>query len=140
MGAVAVQTELEIASMTRTAAALAIATVLTAVAASGAAQAQKSVNIQANNAAELADLCAANPREPGADAKINFCHGYAQGALDATRRRAQEAKKFCFPPNPPPRPVVIGEFVNWVRALPEHRSQPAVDGLLNFFSERFPCK
>lgn len=104
------------------------------------ALAAESISIRANNAGELADLCAPNPREPGADAKINFCHGFAQGALDASRRRAEEAKKFCFPPNPPSRSVVMGEFVNWVRSLPAHRSQSAVDGLFNFFGERFPCK
>lgn len=119
---------------------LAATVVVAALPGIGHAQAPKTINLQANTAGELADLCAPNPREPGADAKINFCHGYAQGALDATRRRAQEAKKFCFPPNPPARPVVMGEFVNWVRALPDHRAQPAVDGLFNFFAERFPCK
>ncbi len=104
------------------------------------AQAAQPISLRANNAGELADLCAPNPREPGADAKINFCHGFAQGALDATRRRAEELKKFCFPPNPPPRGVVLSEFVNWVRSLPAHRNQPAVDGLFSFFGERFPCK
>lgn len=104
------------------------------------ARAAAPIALDAHNAGELADLCAPNPREPGADARINFCHGFAQGALDAVRRRAEEAKKFCFPPNPPPRGVVMGEFVSWARALPAHRSQPAVDGLFNFFSERFPCK
>ena len=105
-----------------------------------AAWAAGPISLHANNAGELADLCAANPREPGADAKINFCHGFAQGALDASRRRAQEAKKFCFPPNPPSRAAVMGEFVAWVRSLPDHRGQSAFDGLTNFFAERFPCK
>lgn len=126
--------------MTRTATALALAAALTVSLAAGPALAQKAINIQANNAGQLADLCAANPREPGADARITFCHGFAQGALDAVRRRAQELKKFCFPSNPPPRGVVMGEFVNWVRALPAHRNQAAVDGLFNFFAERFPCR
>jgi hypothetical protein len=104
------------------------------------ARAAEPVSLHTNNAGELADLCAANPREAGADAKINYCHGFAQGALDASRRRAEQLKKFCFPPNPPSRGVVLSEFVNWVRSLPAHRNQPAVDGLFNFFGERFPCK
>ena len=81
-------------------------------------QAAQPISLRANNAGELADLCAPNPREPGADAKVNFCHGFAQGALDSSRRRAEEIKKFCFPPNPPSRGVVISEFVNWVRSDP----------------------
>jgi hypothetical protein len=34
----------------------------------------------------------------------------------------------------------MGEFVNWVRALPDHRNQTPIDGLFHFFEERFPCK
>jgi hypothetical protein len=102
--------------------------------------APESISLHANNAGELADLCGANPNQSAADAKINFCHGYAQGMLDAVKKRAQEAKKFCFPPNAPSRAVVMGEFVNWVRAMPDHRNQTAFDGLTNFFGERFPCK
>jgi hypothetical protein len=99
------------------------------------------ISLHANNAGELADLCVPpNPREPGADAKINFCHGFAQGAVDAVRRRAEELKKFCFPSNPPPRGVIMTEFANWARALPAHRAEPAIDGLFHFLGERFPCK
>lgn len=111
-----------------------------ALAAPRIASAARPISLHAENAGELADLCAANPREPGADAKINFCHGFAQGALDVERKRAEERKLFCFPSNPPPRQVVLGEFVNWARALPEHRNQPAYVGLFHFFQERFPCK
>ncbi len=123
--------------MSRLQATLLVASLLLPVAAT---QAAEPISLHANNAGELADECAANPREPGADAKINFCHGFAQGALDAVRRRAQETKKFCFPPNPPSRSAVMAEFVAWVRSLPDHRSQSAFDGLTNFFAERFPCK
>jgi hypothetical protein len=106
---------------------------------SGPALAAQGVSLHANTAGELADMCGANPKDAGADARINYCHGYAQGTLDAVRRRAEEAKKFCFPQSPPTRTVVMGEFVNWVRALPDHRTQPAATGLINFFADRFPC-
>ncbi len=57
------------------------------------AQAQRGVNLQARTAGDLADLCAANPKDPQGDAKINFCHGFAQGAIDGRTppRRGQEA-------------------------------------------------
>jgi hypothetical protein len=122
--------------MIRLVAALALASGL----ALSAARAAQTVSLHASTAGELAALCGANPNEPAADAKINFCHGFAQGALDVERKRAEEAKLFCFPPNPPSRTVVMSEFVNWVRALPDHQSQPALAGLFHFFGERFPCK
>ena len=38
------------------------------------------------------------------------------------------------------RSETLNEFVNWVKAMPEHRSLPATDGLFKFLAERFPCK
>jgi hypothetical protein len=34
----------------------------------------------------------------------------------------------------------MNEFVSWVRALPEHRTPPAIEGLFQFLGERYPCK
>jgi len=102
------------------------------------AHAQRPLTIQARTAGELADLCGANPREPQGDARINFCHGFAQGAVDVAMRA--EKKPFCFPTPSPSRSATLGEFAAWVRANPSHRSEPAVDGLFHFLAERFPCK
>lgn len=102
------------------------------------AHAQRTLTIQARTAGELAELCAANPREPQGDARINFCHGFAQGAVDVAMRA--EKKPFCFPTPSPSRTQTLGEFVNWARSSPAHRSESAVDGLFHFLAERFPCK
>jgi hypothetical protein len=104
------------------------------------ALAQRSVILQARTAGELADLCAATPKDPQGDAKINFCHGYAQGAIQAEIRSDKEKKAFCFPNPPPTRTATMNEFVGWVRALPDHRTPPAVEGLFQFLGERYPCK
>ena len=47
-----------------------------------AAQAQRALTLHVRTAGELAALCGANPHESGADAKINYCHGFAQGVVD----------------------------------------------------------
>ena len=104
------------------------------------AQAQRSASFPARTAGDLADLCAANPKEPLGDAKINFCHGFAQGAITVEQRHSEGKKPFCFPSSPPSRGATMGEFVNWVRALPEHKTPSAVDGFFQFLGERFPCK
>jgi Rap1a immunity proteins len=104
------------------------------------AQAQRSTTLQARTTGELADLCAASPRDPLGDAKINFCHGYAQGVIQDEIRRAEGKKAFCFPTPPPTRTATMNEFVAWVRALPEHRTPPVVEGLIQFLGERYPCK
>ena len=104
------------------------------------AQAQRAFNAQARTAGDLAELCAASPKEAQGDAKINFCHGYAQGAITVELRHAGDQKPFCFPSPPPTRTQTMSEFVSWVRATPEHRSEPALDGLFKFLAERYPCK
>jgi hypothetical protein len=104
------------------------------------ARAQRVLSVQARTAGELADLCAANPKDPQGDAKINFCHGYAQGAIAVELRRAGDKKPFCFPSPPPTRTATMAEFVNWARSLPEHKAEPALDGLFKFLAERYPCK
>ena len=54
-------------------------------------------HLQARTTGELAELCAANPKDPQADAKINFCHGFAQGAISVEIRHSEGKKAFCFP-------------------------------------------
>ena len=104
------------------------------------AHAQRGVSIQARTAGELADLCAASPKDPQGDAKINFCHGFAQGAMTVELRHTEGKRPFCLPNPSPSRSATLAEFVNWVRAMPDRRSTPAVEGFFQFLGERFPCK
>ena len=104
------------------------------------ALAQRAVTIQPRTSNDLAELCAANPKDPLGDAKINYCLGFAQGAVDVELRHGGDKKPFCFPSPAPKRIATMTEFVNWVRALPEHRTPSALDGLFKFLAERYPCK
>ena len=103
------------------------------------AQSQRKAVMQARTAGELAELCAANPKDPLGDAKINFCYGFAQGAIGTELRRSEGAKPFCFPTPTPTRSATMREFVNWVAAEPQHKTPPAVEGLFQFLGERYPC-
>ncbi len=105
-----------------------------------AAYAAEPISIRTNTAGELADACAANPRQPGADAKINFCHGFAQGAITVQLRVSADKKPFCFPSPAPSRSTTMSEFVAWVRAMPDRRDMPSSEGLFKFLGERYPCK
>jgi hypothetical protein len=96
--------------------------------------------LQARTAGDLAALCAADPGSVGADAKINFCHGFAQGAVDDRMRVAADKKPFCFPSPTPSRASTMQQFVTWVRGDPANRDLPVLDGLFKFLGERYPCK
>jgi Ssp1 endopeptidase immunity protein Rap1a len=113
---------------------------LTAILFALPAQAQRGVNLQARTAGELADLCGTNPKDPLGDARINFCHGFAQGAITVELRHTEGKKPFCFPSPAPSRSATMGEFVNWVRSMSDRKSLNAVDGFFQFLGERFPCK
>jgi hypothetical protein len=113
---------------------------LLSVPASISAWAAAPISLQARTAGQLAELCGAARGSPGADAKINFCHGFAQGAVDDRLRVAGETKPFCFPSPPPSRTATMHDFVTWVRASPANGSMPVLDGLFKFLGERYPCK
>ncbi|HXT82635.1 MAG TPA: Rap1a/Tai family immunity protein [Acetobacteraceae bacterium] len=103
-------------------------------------QAATPVNLRSRTAGELATLCSANPRDAGSDAKINYCHGYAQGAITVELSHAGEKKPFCFPNPAPTRAQTLKDFVAWVRAEPARRDLGASEGLFQFLGERYPCK
>jgi len=104
------------------------------------ARAAEPINLNVRTAKDLAELCGAAPRSAGADAKINFCHGFAQGVVDMARAPAAESKPFCFPNPVPTRTKTLTEFVGWVRSNPDRQDLSATKALLQFLGERFPCK
>ena len=114
--------------------------VLASCAITTATWAAQPISLHVRTAGDLAELCGANPKEAAADAKINFCRGFAQGVVDLQLQHSAGKKPFCFPSPAPSRAATLGEFVNWVRALPEHRALPATNGLFQFLAERYPCK
>jgi hypothetical protein len=105
-----------------------------------ASHAQRPINLTARTAGDLAALCGAKPGNPRADSGIDYCSGFAQGAVDVLLGTAGAKKPFCFPNPPPTRTATLAQFVDWVRAVPEHAQLPAARGLAQFLGERFPCK
>jgi Rap1a immunity proteins len=118
---------------------------LTLVAAVGLAastslgSAAQPIALHVRTAGDLAALCSPDPRSPGADAKINYCDGFAQGVVDLELRHAGDKKPFCFSPGTSRRTTMV-QFSEWVRSLPAHGSLEATDGLFQFLGDRFPCK
>jgi hypothetical protein len=104
------------------------------------AWAAQPILLQARTAGELAALCAVSPETPGADAKINYCHGFAQGAVDDRLRVDADKRPFCFPSPAPSRTSTMHEFASWVHADASRREMPVLDGLFTFLHERFPCR
>ena len=105
------------------------------------ARAAQPVSLSANTAGQLAELCTAPPLKPGADAKVNFCRGFAQGAITVELAHAGDKKPFCFPD----AGAVAGQNHEPVRRLGEgrarpRRSAPSTEALFRFLGEQYPCK
>lgn len=100
------------------------------------------VNLEPHTAGDLADMCDYDRNGPAGAARLNFCHGYTQGALTMELRReaATGKKRICIPNPAPTRSATLDEFVKWTRAIPKHQNQPVPDGFFEFLAERFPCK
>ena len=110
--------------------------------ASGASRAAMEANFGANTTGDLVELCTATPDNPIGTAAINFCEGFAQGAVLVEMQNQaafRGAKLFCMPNPPPSRDQALNDFVNWARVSPDRLAQSSTDGLFRFLSERYPC-
>jgi hypothetical protein len=96
-------------------------------------------NFGARTMEDLVTLCSADPKEPMGVAARNFCHGYAQGAIEVQLERQGRHRRFCFPNPSPSRSTTLDEFVQWARAHQDRMSDRAADSLFAFMTERFPC-
>src|SRR6516225_7711207 len=107
-----------------------------------AAHAATEANFGARTTGDLVELCEATPDNAIGTAAVNFCEGFAQGAVSVEMQNMaafRGPKSFCLPNPPPSRNEALGEFVKWARVSPDRMSTTSTDGLFRFLSERYPC-
>ena len=107
-----------------------------------AAHAATEANFGAKTTGDLVELCEATPDNAIGTAAVNFCQGFALGAVLAEMQNMaafRGPKPFCLPNPPPSRNEALGEFVKWARVSPDRMSTTSTDGLFRFLSERYPC-
>jgi hypothetical protein len=91
---------------------------------------------------DLVELCTATPDNAMGTAAVNFCEGFAQGAVLVEMQNMaafRGPKLFCMPNPPPSRNEALSEFVRWARVSPDRMSATSTDGLFRFLIERYPC-
>jgi hypothetical protein len=107
-----------------------------------AAQAASEANFAAGTTGDLVELCSATPDSAMGTAAVNFCEGFAQGAVSVEMQNLaafRGPKLFCMPNPPPSRDQALSEFAKWAHASPDRMSASSTDGLFRFLSERYPC-
>ena len=110
--------------------------------ASGASRAATEANFGPNTTGDLVELCTAIPDNAIGTAALNFCEGFAQGAVLVEMQNQvafRGPKLFCMPNPPPSRNEALSEFVKWARVSPDRMSATSTDGLFRFLSEHYPC-
>ncbi|MEM6972663.1 MAG: Rap1a/Tai family immunity protein [Pseudomonadota bacterium] len=109
----------------------------------GGAMAADEQHFMIDTAADLARLCASPSVSPNHDAAIHMCQGYIVGVHHFHEALAAEMNEgiYCVAGiDPlPSRDVVMAAFVSWVDANPEMAEREAMDALLTFAAENYPC-
>ena len=107
-----------------------------------APQAATEANFGPTTTGDLVELCAATPDNGIGTAAVNFCEGFAQGAVLVEMQNMaafRGSKLFCMPNPPPTRNETLSEFVSWAHASQDRMGSASTDGLFRFLSERYPC-
>lgn len=100
-------------------------------------------NFVGGRTSDLAALCAAGAGDPNVIAAINHCHGFlmATGQFHTAVTDALPNRRpfFCLPNPRPTLESVRTGFVTWARANPQQAGTPAVEGVVRFATDAFPC-
>jgi hypothetical protein len=107
-----------------------------------AGQAATEANFGVNTTADLVELCDAKPDSATGIAAVNFCHGFAQGAVIVEMQNqgtSWDRKLFCLPNPLPTRNETLRDFIQWARTSQDRMIEAPTNSLVRFLSERFPC-
>lgn len=112
------------------------------VAAPAAAQVTQQ-NFHGGTTGDLAALCGASPQDPLGPAAIAWCHGFMVAAGQYHRELSApggvQRPLFCLPNPAPTLDEARASFVAWARANPQHANERAIDGLMRFAAQTYPC-
>ncbi len=99
-------------------------------------------NFRLDTLQDLIALCGVDAEDPYAVAAIHMCHGYVMGLVHfhIMMDRALEGRIYCMgEAERPTRDQAIAMLVKWSRAHPDHDSMEAVDGVVQWAADTYPC-
>lgn len=109
---------------------------------SGASANVTEENFRLDTTRDLVALCGVDAEDPNAVAAIHMCHGYVTGLVHfhIVMGRALEGRVYCMKDEArPTRDQAVAMFVEWSKAHPENDSSEAVDGVLLWAADTYPC-
>ncbi len=122
---------------------LPLAAVLIASLASPASAAVTDSQFPPKTVRDLIAICTPANDDPRMTGAINYCHGFAEGAviveLANTSQRGGH-KLFCLPTPAPSSESELTSFVTWANQEPARLVEPAIDGMFRYLAQKYPCK
>ena len=91
---------------------------------------------------DLIAICAPAKDDPLMTAAVNFCHGYAEGAViveEAHEMQRGGRKLFCLPTPKPSRDAELTSFIAWANERPARLEMPSIDGMFIYLAGKYPC-
>jgi hypothetical protein len=92
---------------------------------------------------DLISLCSAGKDDPLMTAAVNFCQGFAEGAVEMALSYAamarQDRQPFCLPTPRPTHDQALAQLVSWANADPKRLDDTPVVGLIKFLIHQYPC-
>ena len=91
--------------------------------------------------AMLAEACGASGTDMIGATAIGYCRGFITGAGQYhTEMSTGRTPIFCLPTSPSPTlEAVQVSFVAWARSNPQRAEEKALDGLLRWAADTYPC-
>ena len=116
-----------------------------AVAASGTAPpaahaAVQEQSFEARTTSQLVDLCATPPGDPAYAQAVQFCHGFAAGALSYHRAASRPGSNPNYCGLPASRREAVDRFVAWTRANPRVADDNPANALFRFLDANYACR
>ena len=91
---------------------------------------------------DLIAICAPDKDDPMMTASINYCHGYAQGAVTVEMAHGAQRHShplFCLPTPRPASGAELASFIAWANQDPSRLDEPAIDGMFLYLAQKYPC-
>lgn len=115
------------------------ATITAAALAPPAAGAVPESAFEARTTAQLAELCATPRMDPAYAQAVQFCHGFAAGALSYHRAAQRPGAGPAYCNLPMTRQEAVDRFVAWTRANPQFATENPANSLFRFLDASYPC-
>ncbi|MBV8095767.1 MAG: hypothetical protein JOY71_30330 [Acetobacteraceae bacterium] len=92
---------------------------------------------------DVVNLCSTPSSDPSYAGAIGLCAGYLSGVIDYhladTARATGRTRRVCLPKTATTREQAVNGFVSWARLNSQYMAEPAVQGVMRYFINTYPC-